>query len=81
MATPLSNAAYMRQLTGSALVHIIAKPLPEPMLTYCQLEQIFDEIWIKIQHFSFIQENAFVNVVCEIVAILSRVDELVRHGY
>ena len=50
------------------------------MLTYCQLEQIFDEIWIKMQHFSFIQENAFVNVV-EIVAILSRVDELVRHGY
>ena len=38
------SAAYMRQWTGSASVQIIAcrlydiKPLPEPMLTYCQLD-------------------------------------------
>ena len=38
------SAAYMRQWTGSALVRVIAcrlfgaKPLPEPMLTYCQLD-------------------------------------------
>ena len=30
-----------------------AKPLPEPMLTYCQWE--FGEIWIKIQNFSVIK--------------------------
>ena len=41
-ATP--SAGYMRQWTGSALVQIMAcrlfetKPLPEPMLTYCQLD-------------------------------------------
>ena len=37
------NATYMRQWTGSTLVQVIAcclfgtKPLPEPMLSYCQL--------------------------------------------
>ena len=37
------SATYMRQWTGSALVQIMtcrlvgAKPLPEPMLVYCQL--------------------------------------------
>ena len=39
------SSAYMRQWIGSALVQIMAcclfaaKPLPEPMLTYCQLDQ------------------------------------------
>ena len=38
------SAAYMSRSTGSALVHVMAchllsaKPLPEPMLTYCQLD-------------------------------------------
>ena len=38
------SAAYMRQWTGSALVQVMAcrlfgaKPLPEPMLTYRQLD-------------------------------------------
>ena len=38
----IPSAAYMRQWTKSALVHIMAcrlfgaKPLPEPTLTYCQ---------------------------------------------
>ena len=37
-----------------------AKPLPEPMLIYCQLDFYEQsEIWIKI----FIQENGFVNVL------------------
>ena len=33
-----------------------SKPLPEPMLIYCQLEIMnkFSEIRIKVQHFSFI---------------------------
>ena len=38
------SAAYMHQWTGSALVQVMAcrlfgaKPLPEPMLTYCRLD-------------------------------------------
>ena len=38
------SAAYMRRWTGSALFQVMAcrlfadKPLPEPMLTYCQLD-------------------------------------------
>ena len=38
------SAAYMCRWTGSSLVHAMAcrlfgaKPLPEPMLTYCQLD-------------------------------------------
>ena len=38
------SAAYMRQWTGWTLVQVMAchllgaKPLPEPMLTYCQLD-------------------------------------------
>ena len=40
----LPSAAYMRRWTGSALVQVMAcplfgaKPLPEPMLIYCQLD-------------------------------------------
>ena len=60
-SSPLS-AAYRRHWTRSALVQIMicrlfgATPLPEPMLTYCQLETLsnkLNEIWIKIQNFSF----------------------------
>ena len=38
------STTYMRQWTGSALVQVMAcrlfgaKPLPEPMLIYCQLD-------------------------------------------
>ena len=38
------SAAYMRQWTGPSLVQVMAcrlfgaKPLPEPMLAYCQLD-------------------------------------------
>ena len=35
-----------------------AKPLPEPMMTYCQLVPLgttFSEIWIEIQNFSLMQ--------------------------
>ena len=44
----------MRQSTGSALVHVMAcclfgaKPLPEPMLTYCQLDS-WEQISVKIE--------------------------------
>ena len=52
-----------------------AKPLPEPMLAYCQLdswEQISMNfanrnsiIFIQENAFFFIHENAFENVVCQ----------------
>ena len=54
-----SSGAYMRQWTWSPLVKIMAchlfgaKPLPEPMLSYCQLYSWETEIWIEILSFSF----------------------------
>ena len=50
-----------------------AKPLPEPMLTYCAIEPYGtnrSKILIKIQNFSFKRKHS--NVVCEMAAILSR---------
>ena len=50
-----------------------AKPLPEPMLTYCQLDPGKKCQWNLSKNSKiFIQENAFENVVCEMAAILSR---------
>ena len=89
----------MRQWTGSSLVQLMAcrlfgtKPLPEPVLFYCQLEswqQVSVKFESKFYHFHsrkciwkfqwnlnqhsiiFIPENAFENVVCQMVAILSK---------
>ena len=50
------SAAYMRQWTGPSLVQVMAcrlfcaKPLPEPMMAYCQLDswEKISEIWIGI---------------------------------
>ena len=48
------SAAYMRQWTGSSLVQVMAcrlfgaKPLPEPMLTYCQLDS-WEHISVKFE--------------------------------
>ena len=63
------GAAYMRQWTWSALIQIMAsrldgaKPLSEPMLTYCQLdpkEYISMEFYLKTKyHYS---RNAFKHV-------------------
>ena len=51
-----------------------SKPLPEPMLAYCQLNKLQ---WNLNQNKkNFIHENAFESVVCEMTAILSRGDEL-----
>ena len=53
-----SSIAYMRQWAGSALVQIMArrlfgaKPLPEPMLTYCQLDPC-----VETSVFSFFFRN------------------------
>ena len=73
------SAAFMRRLTGWALVHGMAcrlsgaKPLPESLLTYCQLEP-WEQISVKFELKCkiFVHENAFENVVCEMVATLSR---------
>ena len=48
------SAAYMRQWTGSALLQVMAcrlfgdKPLPEPMLAYCQLGS-WEQISVKLE--------------------------------
>ena len=48
------SAAYIRQWTGSALVQVMAcrlfgaKPLPEPMLAYCQLDS-WEQISVKFE--------------------------------
>ena len=48
------------------------KPLPEPMLTYCQLDPE-EQIAVKFYQNTklFIEKNAFENVVCEMAAIFS----------
>ena len=70
----------MCHLTHSSLVKIMAcrlvsaKPLPEPILTYCQQvswERTSVKILIKIETF-FAEENAFGIVVCVMLAILFR---------
>ena len=67
------SAAYMRQWIGYTLVPVIichlfgAKPIPESLLAYCQLdpwEQISMKSWLKFIH--FIEANAIENVVCKI---------------
>ena len=65
------SAAYMRGWTGSSLVQVMASrlfsaPLPEPMVTYCQLDPRKNVILI----FSF-KENVVEKVVCELAAILN----------
>ena len=64
---------------GNHLVQVMvcrpigAKPLPEPMLTYCQLRPSVQTSMKSESKFKiFNNENAFENVVCELAAILSR---------
>ena len=59
----------MRQRIGSSLVQIMAclfgaKPLPEPMLPYCQMDS-YEHSLVNLNRNSiiFFQENATVNVV------------------
>ena len=49
------------------------KPLPKPMMTYCQLDR-WDKIGTKIQ--VFIQENLFENVFPDMVAFRSGLNVL-----
>ena len=73
------SAAYMRRWTGSALVQIMAcrldgaKPLSEPMLTYCELdpkEHISMKFYLELN--ILIEENACEHVVCE---MMTQVDQ------
>ena len=50
-----------------------AKPLSKPMLGYCQLDPL-EQTSVKFEskYKTFIHENAFENVVWEMVDILSR---------
>ena len=64
MLTPPPSAAYMRQdirqWTGLSLVQVMAcrlvgaRPLPEPTLSYCQLDPK-EQFQIQIQTFSLIK--------------------------
>ena len=73
------SATYIRWWTGSALVQIMAcrldsaKPLSEPMLSYCQLHPK-EHISMKFYFNSniFIQENVSDHVVCEMAVIWPR---------
>ena len=62
--TPLPSASYMCQWTGSASVQVMAcrlfgaKPLPVPMVAYCQLDS-----WKYRNSIIFIEGNAFEIVV------------------
>ena len=73
------SATYMCQWIASSLVQIMAcrlfsaKPLPEPMMTYCQLEPSNKLQWNWDQNTKlFIHKNTFENFICEMAAILSR---------
>ena len=48
-----------------------AKPLPEPVLTYCQLDH-WEQLPMKLESKNkiFFYENVFEAVVCEIAAML-----------
>ena len=72
--------AYMRHWTRSSLVHVMAcrlvgaKPLPETMMAYCQLdhrESRFSVVVIKIKIFSVTQLHSEMSSA-KVAAILSR---------
>ena len=71
------STAYMRQGTWSTLVQemagrlVGAKPLPEPMMNYCQLDH-WEHISVKFESEYTISQswNVFQNVVCKMAAIL-----------
>ena len=79
--TSSPSAAYMRQWTGSALVQVMAcrlfgvKPLPEPMLPYCQLGPL-EQTSVKFES----KDRSFYSInctwICPLRVTLSRGDEL-----
>ena len=74
------SAAYMLLWSEASSVQVMAcrlldaKPLHEPMLTYCQLNPQEPLQWNSNQNTKiFIYENASENIACEMAAILSRI--------
>ena len=68
----------MCRWTGSSLIQVMAcrlfstKPLPEPMLTFSQLDPLEQSsVKFESKHKIFIDQNAF-EKVCKMVAILSK---------
>ena len=58
-----------------------AKALPEPILTYCQLDtQEQSSVISQSKYKFFIEEKAFENAVCKIAAILLRRVNLIFLG-
>ena len=55
----------------------VTKPLPEPMLTYCQLDPLeqIKQLNSNQNTKPFIHKNVFEDVVCKMAAILSQGDE------
>ena len=80
----MSSPAYMRQRTGSSLVHVMAcrlfgaKPLPEHTLAYCQLDS-WEQISVKFES-EFLallfKEIHLKMSSAKMAAILTRGDEL-----
>ena len=54
-----------------------AQPLSKPVLGCCQVDP-YEQTSVKFEskHKIFIDKNVFENVICEMVAILSRENEL-----
>ena len=76
----LGGVTYIQHQTGSTLVQVMTyhlvgtKPLPEPMLSYCQLDPRNKLQWnLNYNTKLFIHENAFITVLCKMATILSRV--------
>ena len=57
-----------------------AKPLPEPILSYCQFDhQEQTSVKLESRYIFVIHENVFENDFCEMGAILSGGDELIQY--
>ena len=73
--SPPPSVAYMGRWTGSVFVQVMAcrlfgaKPLPEPVLTYCQLYPKNKFPWNSN---ICMKENAFEKVGCKMAVILAR---------
>ena len=81
-STPIT--AYVRQWNGSALVQVTAcrpfsaKALPESILTYCQLDLLWQtSVEFESEFKKIIHENAFKNIVCQMFGHFSRIEQII----
>ena len=71
VSSSLPSAAYMRQSTLSSLVQVMAfrmfgaKPLPEPMLAYCQLDS-WEHISVKYESVFYHFHSRICNWKCRL---------------